>query len=192
MADNEPQIAYLLIESGKLQSIAFSEGEAMANRSSDEIEIAEWPVKPLRQLPGGMYEYATEHIATDTADLGKLTSIDTLMEIAFTVRGREGWKCINVLPGLFGEKCFPPGVTVVWGRERARLLHHPWSADYWKQQLDALDVKPVSRFTVGAPRGGYYRGLFPEEIAAMTDEEKAAFKAAQADPIGPDPAGETA
>jgi hypothetical protein len=161
MADNQTCLLEL-DDAGRLKQIHDMDA------TTEGAELIEWPIAPLRILSAGSWEYATEQIATDTADMGKLTSLDTLLEIALAVRGREGWEPLSVLPGSFGEKCYPPGVTVIWKRNRI---------------YDTLQE------AVNADRQQH--GLSPQFVGAGNNVSTTRCPPWRA-PIGPDPAGETA
>lgn len=85
----------------------------------DDLELVEWPVRPptMTSCSVGGLEYAWDVIASESAELGKLGSMDVLLQIAFYAAARDGWECYSVLPGQFGQQVYPPCVTMLFKRK---------------------------------------------------------------------------
>lgn len=82
-------------------------------------ELIEWPVRKLapRTPQAGGWEFASDVLSSDSAELGKIGSMDVIVQVAQYVAARDGWECYGVLPGQFGAAIYPPSVTVMFRRQ---------------------------------------------------------------------------
>lgn len=111
----QAEIVYLLVN-GDGQFIGFTSADAEAEGGR---EVIEWPVKllaPVGPSVAGL-EYAHEVLSTDSAELGKLGSIDMLVQVRLLTAARYRWECYSALPGIFGQAAYPPAVTLLFKRK---------------------------------------------------------------------------
>jgi len=125
MADNmkdtipeDVDLVYLLVDSwGQLTDVCFGEQEAEAVSADrpEKLELVEWPIAPLKPLGP---DHGYQVLSSDSAELGKLGSMDVLLRIEIAVRVDDGWEVVSILPGQFGQQVYPPCVTAVFRRAK--------------------------------------------------------------------------